>query len=189
MFYRIRRAKCQGGRSLRAALQLCAQAARGARGWTSPLSVTEKTEHIKACAAFDAAWTTSYPNCAFIPKGHFMVVHVTCFLDKHDTCGVFGEGGGEAVHVKDSTSLKLVWQMKNPEARHKAQTSHHIARMLTPLLKRAALPRTAPPPAPPTPPADLIWASLCPYGLSKHPSRKAQLLKARGKVRVGRDFF
>jgi hypothetical protein len=81
--------------------------------------------------------------------------------------------------------------MKNPEARHKAQTLHHTARVFTPLLKRAILPRAtqprnapppAPPPAPPTPLAGansqlVIWASLCPHSLRKCPYRKARLLR------------
>jgi hypothetical protein len=78
--------------------------------------------------------------------------------------------------------------MNNPEARHKAHTLHHTVRMFTPLLKRAILtrakrPRTAPPPAPPTKPADAnsllaIWARLCPYSVRKYPYRKARLLRS-----------
>jgi RNA 3'-terminal phosphate cyclase len=123
------------------------------------LSEDEKTALKDACAEFGSAWKMSYPNRALTPKGHIVVVHVPRFVDKYGICGVLGEEGGEAAHVTDSAARKLVRQMKNPEARHKAHTLHHTARIFTPLLKRGRITPgeaawTAPPPAPPTPPTD-----------------------------------
>jgi hypothetical protein len=86
------------------------------------LSEAEKTALKDACAALGAAWKMSYPNRALTPKGHVVVVHVPWFVDKNGICGVLGE-------------------VKTPEARHKAHTLHHTARMFTPLLKRVILPR------------------------------------------------
>ena len=47
------------------------------------------------------------------------------FVDEYGICGVFGEDGCEALHVLDSLCRKMVRQMRNPEARHKAHTLHH----------------------------------------------------------------
>ena len=41
----------------------------------------------------------------------------------------------------DSLCRKLVRQMRNPEARHKAHTLHHIARSFTPSLDRKPVKR------------------------------------------------
>jgi hypothetical protein len=122
------------------------------------LSEAEKMALKDACAVYGAAWEVSYRNSAFIPKGHAVAVRVPWFVDKHGTCAVFGEGGCEAVDVTDSAARRLVRQMENPKVRHKEHTLHHTARIFTPLLKRAMLPRskrlrTTPPPAPlPAPP-------------------------------------
>ena len=49
------------------------------------------------------------------------------FVDQYGICGVFGEDGCEALHV-DSLCRKMVRQMRNPEALHKAHTLHRTAR-------------------------------------------------------------
>jgi hypothetical protein len=96
-------------------------------------------------------------------KSHVIATHVPKFVEMCGICGVFGKDGAEALHVTDSAAQRLVRQMKTPEARHKAQTPHHTARMFTLLLKRVIFPRAkrpqtapppAPPPTPPIPPAD-----------------------------------
>jgi hypothetical protein len=46
------------------------------------------------------------------------------------------EDGAEALHVVDSLCRRIVRQMRNPEARHKAHTLHHLARSFTPELQR-----------------------------------------------------
>jgi hypothetical protein len=53
-----------------------------------------------------------------------VLVHLPWFVDKHGLCGVFGEDGGEAVHVTDSAAHNLVRQMKKIETRHKAHAPH-----------------------------------------------------------------
>jgi hypothetical protein len=54
------------------------------------------------------------------PKGHIVVAHVPWFVDEYGICGIFGEGGCEAL----------------PDARHKAHTLHLTARSFTPVLDR-----------------------------------------------------
>jgi len=44
--------------------------------------------------------------------------------------------GCEALHVLDSLCCKIVREMRNPEARHKAHTLHRTARSFTPVLDR-----------------------------------------------------
>jgi hypothetical protein len=63
-------------------------------------------------------------------------------------------GASGTFRPTDSAARKLVRQMKNPEARHKALTPHHTARMFTPLLKRVILSRAKRPRTAPTPPAE-----------------------------------
>jgi len=46
---------------------------------------------------------------------------------------VVGEDGCEALQVLDTLCRKMVRQMRNPEARHKAHTLHHTARSFTPV--------------------------------------------------------
>ena len=99
------------------------------------LSEDEKTELKEACAAFGVAWKASYDR-PLTPKGHIVVAHVPWFVDEYGICGVFGEDGCEALHVLDSLCRKMVRQMRNPEARHKAHTLHHTARSFTPVLDR-----------------------------------------------------
>jgi hypothetical protein len=108
----------------------------GGDGPDGLLSAQEKGKLKAACAAFGLAWKASYPNRNMTPKGHVVVAHVPWFVDAYGICGVFGEGGCEAAHVTDSAARKLVRQMRNPEARHKAHTLHHTARKFTPLLDR-----------------------------------------------------
>jgi hypothetical protein len=57
------------------------------------------------------------------PKGHVVVAHVPWFVDTNGICGVFGEGGCEALHVTDALCRMIVRQMRNPEARH-GQSAH-----------------------------------------------------------------
>jgi len=95
------------------------------------LSEDEKTELKEACAAFGVRWKASYER-PLTPKGHIVVVHVPWFVDEYGICGVFGEVGCEALHVVDSLCRKMVRQMRNPEARHKAHTLHLTARSFTP---------------------------------------------------------
>ena len=64
------------------------------------------------------------------------MAHVPWFVDGYGICGVVGEDGCEALHVVDSLCRKIARQMRNPEARHKAQTLHHTARSFTPVLDR-----------------------------------------------------
>ena len=99
------------------------------------LSEDEKTELKEACAAFGVAWKASYDR-PLTPKGHIVVAHVPWFVDEYGICGVFGEGGCEALHVLDSLCRKMVRQMRNPEARHNAHTLHLTARSFTPVLDR-----------------------------------------------------
>jgi len=79
-----------------------------------------------ACAEFGSAWRTSYPDHKILtPKGHVLEVHVPEFCDAYDGwLGVFGEDGLEALHPKDSLCRRLVRQMRNPEARHRAHALH-----------------------------------------------------------------
>ena len=63
-------------------------------------------------------------------------MHVPWFVDFYGICGVFGEDGAEAVHVVDNLCRRLVRQMRDPEARHKAHTLHHTARDFTKPLDR-----------------------------------------------------
>jgi hypothetical protein len=70
-------------------------------------------------------------------KGHIAVARVPWFVDEYGICGVFGEGGCEALHVLDSLCRKMVRQMRNPEARrHNAHTLHLTARSFTPVFDR-----------------------------------------------------
>ena len=99
------------------------------------LSEDEKTELKGACADFWMAWKAAY-NRPLTPKGHIVVAHVPWFVDEYGICGVFGEDGCEALHVSDSLCRKLVRQMRNPEARHKAHTLHLTLRSFTQNLGR-----------------------------------------------------
>lgn len=58
------------------------------------------------------------------------------FVDLFHSCGVFGEDGSEALHVVDSRCQRIARQMRNPEARQKAHTLHHLGRTFTPELQR-----------------------------------------------------
>ena len=49
---------------------------------------------------------------------------------------MFGEDGSEVLHVVDSLCRRIVRQMRNPEARHKAHTLHHLGRTFTRELQR-----------------------------------------------------
>jgi len=95
------------------------------------LSEDKKTELEGACAAFGVAWKASYDRPLTL-KGHTVVVHVPWFVNEYGICGIFGEDGCEVLHVLDSLCRKMVRQMRNPEARHKAHTLHHTARSFTP---------------------------------------------------------
>jgi hypothetical protein len=99
------------------------------------LSEDEKTELKGACSAFGTAWKAAYDR-PLTPKGHIVVAHVPWFVDEYGICGVFGEGGCEALHVLDSLCRKMVRQMRNPEARHNAHTLHLTACSFTPVLDR-----------------------------------------------------
>ena len=105
------------------------------------LSAGERAELKRACAAFGTAWRANYVDRfgeprMLTPKGHIVEVHVPEFVDMFHACGVFGEDGAEALHVVDSLCRRIVRQMRNPEARHKAHTLHHLARSFTPELQR-----------------------------------------------------
>jgi len=66
------------------------------------------------------------------PTGAEYVVSGEIAHADYGICGVFGEDGCETLHVLDSLCRKMVRQMRNPEARHKAHTLHHTARSFTP---------------------------------------------------------
>ena len=51
------------------------------------------------------------------------------------------EDGSEALHVVDSLCRRIVRQMRNPEARHKAHTLHHLGRTFMPELQRGTCER------------------------------------------------
>ena len=72
----------------------------------------------------------------FDPKWAHRRGVVPWFVDQYGICGVFGEGGCEALHVLDSLCRKIAQKMRNPEARHKAHTLHRTARSFTPILDR-----------------------------------------------------
>ena len=110
------------------------------------LSAVERKDLKVACAAFGVAWRANYCDKAGKPrrltiKGHIVEVHVPDFVEWFHACGVFGEDGAEALHVVDSLCRRIVRQMRNPEARHKAHTLHHLARTFTPELQREILER------------------------------------------------
>ena len=59
------------------------------------------------------------------------------FCDLYDGfLGIFGEDGLEALHPKDSLCRRMVRQMRNPEARHKAHTRHLEAMTSTAVMDR-----------------------------------------------------
>lgn len=103
------------------------------KGTNGLLSELEKDELKAACAAFGQAWRESYKR-PLTPKGHTVVVHVPWFVDAYGICGIFGEDGCESLHVSDSLCRRKVRVMRNPEARHKAHTRHHLALSITPPL-------------------------------------------------------
>jgi hypothetical protein len=110
------------------------------------LSEGERTELKRACAAFGAAWRATFFDKSGQPrrltiKGRIVEVHVPEFVDLFHACGVFGEDGSEALHVVDSLCRRIVRQVRNPEARHKAHTLHHLGRTFTPELQRGTFER------------------------------------------------
>jgi hypothetical protein len=101
------------------------------------LTVEERGALKTACGEFGTAWRVSYPlRAKLTPKGHIVEHHVWKYAEMYGTCGVFGEDGAEAIHVSDSACRRIVRQMRNPEARHKAHTLHHLAYSYTPSLDR-----------------------------------------------------
>jgi hypothetical protein len=118
------------GRPLKVALQLLRRVER--------LNATDQVILKEACAEFGKAWRTSYPDHKILtPKGHLLEVHVPWYCDEFDGwLGLFGEDGLEALHPKDSLCRRLVRQMRNPEARHRAHTLHLAALQNTPGLNR-----------------------------------------------------
>jgi hypothetical protein len=102
------------------------------------LDAADQVRLKEVCAAFDKAWRTSYPDHKILtPKGHVLEVHVPWYCDVFDGwLGLFGEGGLEALHPKDSLCRRPVRQMRNPEARHRAHTLHLAALQNTPELNR-----------------------------------------------------
>mmetsp|Transcript_11631 Transcript_11631/g.23460 ORF Transcript_11631/g.23460 Transcript_11631/m.23460 type:complete len:262 (-) Transcript_11631:7-792(-) len=85
------------------------------------LTVEERRVLKTACGEFGAAWRVSYPLRAKLnPKGHIAEHHVWKYAEMYGTGGFFGEDGAKAIHVSDSACRRIVRQMRNPEARHKA---------------------------------------------------------------------
>ena len=105
------------------------------------LSDDQKKELKDACAEFGVAWRLSYKDRLLTPKGHVVEVHVPQFVDRYGVRGVFGEDGTEALHVACSACRRIVRVMRNPEARHKAQSLHLARWMATPKLNRVPLKR------------------------------------------------
>jgi len=90
-----------------------------------PLEVAEVQKLKEVCVAFGKAWRDSYPHRKqMTPKDHIVEVHVPEFAERYGACGVFGEDGLEALHPQDTMVRRLVRQMRNPEARHRAHTLH-----------------------------------------------------------------
>jgi hypothetical protein len=95
-----------------------------------------------ACAAFGKAWKANYkpPDPKRPRRRGACRTHVPWFVDEYGICGVFGEGGCvagcDALNVLGSLRRKMVRQLHDLEARHKAHTLHHTAPSFIPVLDR-----------------------------------------------------
>jgi hypothetical protein len=57
-------------------------------------------------------------------KGHIVEQHVAAFARSYETCGAFGEDGLESLRPWDTRFRLITRTVRNPEARHRATSSH-----------------------------------------------------------------